>query len=211
MTDPPSTEALYGPINSEVVWAHAKWQMWNGLYGSRERIEILRTTANGFFSVLQVVLMDDVLLALSRLTDQPGSGQRRNLTLSDLSGRLRELGLIGAQEEFDSHLAQARDVCADIRDFRNKHLAHRDLNAALTPSAAESVKPAQVTEALAHIRDMMNAFERAVNFPRYMYDDFIHTSNHATLLSRLKKSLAYDAHVRSGRIAKGEDDLRLPE
>jgi HEPN superfamily AbiU2-like protein len=208
---PGGVDRLYDPLKTEAVWAHAKWQIWRGLYGNRGRIEILKDSAAGFFSILQGTLFDDVLMAISRLTDPRGSGERENLTLDHLSEYLGNAGLRAAQTEFDAILARLRADCTAIRELRNKVLSHRDLAATLTGgSTLSTIRAREVDVALGHLAEGLNVFERAAGKAVWMYKDFIHTESYNRLLAQLKKGLAYDAHVRSGVISKGTDDLTLP-
>ncbi|HEX6030152.1 MAG TPA: hypothetical protein VFY90_01895, partial [Tepidiformaceae bacterium] len=85
MTEPALTlDQLYDPLCIEAVWAHAKWDVFDELYATGGRLELLKQSAAGFFSILQDMLFDDVLLAISRLTDPRGCGNRENLTLDHL-------------------------------------------------------------------------------------------------------------------------------
>jgi hypothetical protein len=207
-----SVSAFYEPLKDEAVWTHAKWQVWRGLYGNRGRIEILKASASGFFSILQPVLFDDILMALSRLTDARGAGKRTNLTLDHLGEHLVTVGLSAAATEFEVILKRMREECAEIREIRSKLLGHRDLTAALSGGAGLStVRVPKVDAALDDLAGAMNLFERALGIPVWMYKQFIHTDSFNRLLSQLKKGLAYDTHAQSGLIPKGTDDLTLPK
>ena len=207
----PTLEQLYAPLCVEAVWAHAKWDIFEELYANKGRRELLKASAAGFFSVLQDVLFDDVLLAISRLTDPRGAGARENLTLDHLGEYLGRVGHAVEQAQFETILAQLRTDAAAIRTLRNKVLSHRDLGAALSGGQAIApISAPEVRTALRHLADALNCFERAVGKPTYMYREFIHTESHRRLLRQLKKALAYDAHVESGRINPDDDDLTLP-
>jgi hypothetical protein len=212
VTEPvPTLEQLYDPLCLEAVWAHAKWDVFEELYATEGRLELLRVSAAGFFSILQDVLFDDVLLAISRLTDPRGFGNRENLTLDHLGEYLGRAGLTTEQTRFEAILAQLRIDAAAIRTLRNKVLSHRDLAAALAGGRGiAAIRATEVRVALRHLADALNLFERAVGKPVYQYREFIHTESHRRLLLQLKKALAYDAHVKSGKIQRGEDDLSLP-
>jgi hypothetical protein len=210
-SSPSEVDKLYEPLRTEAVWAHAKWQVWRGLYGNRGRIEILRASAAGFFSILQGTLFDDVLMAVSRLTDPRGVGKRENLTLDHLSAHLASIGMDSARTKFDAILASLRADCSAIREVRNKLLGHRDLAATLSGgSTLSTIRAREVDVALDHLAEALNLFERALGKSVWMYKQFIHTESYNRLLAQLRKGLAYDAHVRSGLIPKGVDDLTLP-
>jgi hypothetical protein len=210
-TELSAVDKLYDPLRTEAIWAHAKWDVWRGLYGNRGRIEILRASAAGFFSMLQGTLFDDILLAISRLTDLRGSGPRENLTLDHLSAHLEAAGLREAKNKFDAVLERLRSDCESIRQVRNKLLGHRDLAAAMSDSSSlPNIRAREVDVTLGHLSDALNVFERAVDKPVTMYKQFIHTESYNRLLLQLKKALVYDKHVESRVIPQGVDDLTLP-
>jgi len=63
---------LYTAIWNEVVWLHMKWGECVELYGTRKsRIELLNKTASRFFRILQDIFLEDIILHISRLTDNP--------------------------------------------------------------------------------------------------------------------------------------------
>ena len=133
MTTPtPTVEQLYRPLCTEATLAWARWDMFKELYANRGRLELLKASAAGFFSLIQDALFDDVLLAISRMTDSPGPGSYANLTLALLSEHLGQAGLTKAQADFEAVLAQlrvdaaARDRGAENYDGRGNLLAPRE-------------------------------------------------------------------------------------
>ena len=212
MIGPATTvEQLYEPLRTEAVWAWAKWDIFRELYATKARLELLKASAAGFFSLLQQTLFDDILMAISRVTDNPVVGKYRNLTLDDLSAHLARSGLASSRAQFDAIHAQLRVDTEAIRTLRNKVLGHRDLVTAVSGGGSlATIRSQEVAVALGHLADALNVFERAVGLPTYMYREFIHVDSHTRLLLQLKKALAYDTHVKSGLIARGADDLTLP-
>jgi hypothetical protein len=83
-------------LNGEVIWLHGRWSMYGQLFGTSEaRIDVLNRVAPTFFSTLQSVLLDEVQLTLSRLSDPARSAVREDADLptgSILSRRLPDIG-----------------------------------------------------------------------------------------------------------------------
>jgi hypothetical protein len=75
-----------------VIWLHGRWSMYEQLFGTSEaRIDVLNKVAPTFFSTLQSVLLDEVQLTLSRLSDPERSGRRQNVTLETLMNAIAAL------------------------------------------------------------------------------------------------------------------------
>ncbi|MBI3465867.1 MAG: hypothetical protein HY000_22850, partial [Planctomycetes bacterium] len=154
----PLGEVHYALYN-EVAWIHLKWQVFRALFAtSPERIDLLNEVAPAFFHHLQGVLWEDVLLHLYRLTDSPKSMGHANLTLRRLPALIPDTSL---RAEVESKVALVQEKTNFARDWRNRHLAHREL----PPLDGERPRPLapasrlQVEEALASIRTVMNCIE----------------------------------------------------
>jgi hypothetical protein len=80
----PELGSEYYALRSEVVWLHAKWNLYRQLYArSAARVELLNRAAGHFFRVLQNMLVEDIVLHISRLLEKaPSSPDRRKLTLT---------------------------------------------------------------------------------------------------------------------------------
>jgi hypothetical protein len=127
----PYFHELYG----EVAWIRDKWREFRELYGtSPERVEILNDAASRFFGMVHDALWEDALLHLSRLTDPARMGKRENLTLCRLPGLIAEPAL---RADVDSLVAVAVEKCSFARDWRNRHIAHRDQPLSLDPDALQ--------------------------------------------------------------------------
>jgi hypothetical protein len=74
---PDETREVYELLDQEIAWLHVKWQFYCQLFGTDEkRIELLNAFAPIFFRVCQDALLDDVIISLNRLTDNPQTGPR---------------------------------------------------------------------------------------------------------------------------------------
>src|SRR6267154_332778 len=124
---PPSIHELWAPIQSEVVWLHGRWIIYRQLYGtSAERVDVLNRSAGTFFNVLQIVLLHDVQLSLSKLGDPAQSRAQRNMTLKALAAQLQTDGESAVVLKLMPLLAAFDVSCSKIRRRRNKSIAHFD-------------------------------------------------------------------------------------
>jgi len=203
---------LYNPLKTEAILAHAEFQMWDELYAVHpDRVDIMNATAGGFFSMLSPMLTDNVMMRLSRLTDPPGSGKHRNLTLRLLIPLLGNNSVaVGA---FRDELGTLDAACEAMRMQRNKRMAHLDLGTATLDKSdpLPGVRVADLRICLHHLKEAMNIFERQRGLPVVMYADFIHHSGPLALLGALKRTIAYRKHVELGTIDPRDDFLELPQ
>ncbi|HKT32773.1 MAG TPA: hypothetical protein VJS89_09850 [Gammaproteobacteria bacterium] len=147
---------LYSALWQEIVWLHRKWTEYVVLFGTKEsRIELLNNAAPQFARMVQDSLWEDVLLHMARLTDPPKSAGKSNLSIQAL------LPLIDHTETkttVQSQIARALAASEFCRDWRNRHLAHRDLHLALKLGAEplKSGSRLNVTEALKSFATILN-------------------------------------------------------
>lgn len=129
----PRLGSVYNALWNEVAWLHAKWHEYKELYGKTPaRVELLNRTAGRFFRLVRDTFWEDTLLHLARLTDPPSSAGRENLTLSRLPSLVDDPGL---RKQLEELLREAQSKIYFARDWRNRHIAHRDLTNALRESA----------------------------------------------------------------------------
>ena len=149
--------SLYHAVWNELAWLYSKWGEYVELFGTKpSRIDLVNRAAGHFFRIVQDSLWEDALLHIARLTDPPKSVGKENLTI-------RKLPQLIVQEPLKTKVSELIDVAVEkaefCRDWRNRHIAHKDLKLALS-SGAEPLKPAsraKVKEALSSISDVLNA------------------------------------------------------
>jgi hypothetical protein len=154
----PELGPLYHALHNEVAWLHAKWKQYRHLYASADIVDLLNETAGFFFRVVQDVMWTDTMLTIARLTDVPRTVGKDNLTLPRLAGAIEDAALarrVAALTE------SAKAEAAFVRDWRNRHLAHRDLQLALDSGVQPlpAVSHDQMERALAALRSVMNEIQ----------------------------------------------------
>ena len=143
---------------NECSWLHWKWGEYVTLFGSRpERIDLLNQAAGAFFRIVQDSLWEDVLLHISRLTDPPKSAGKDNLTLQ----RLPQLVAPEARAEVQRLLSECLAKSEFARDWRKRHIAHRDLHLALDERSVPLAEASRlaVGDALESIAKLLNVVE----------------------------------------------------
>lgn len=155
---------LYDAMWQQLAWLHHKWDQYVELYGTADtRLTILNEAAPMFFRVVQDTLWDDVLLHIARLTDSPQSMGKPNLSMRRFPGEIdHEPTKVHLQALVDVALT-ASEFC---RNWRNRHIAHKDLALALN-RAAIPLKPAS----RAKVTVAMQALDAVLNGVAHHYLD----------------------------------------
>jgi hypothetical protein len=201
--------SVYSELWQEVAWIHNNWAHYQELFGTNpSRIDLLNDVASSFFRTVQDSLFEAVLLHLARLTDPAKSLGKSNLSLRRLAELASEGGAGASVAELTSKAVEATDFA---RDWRNRKLAHRDLDLAL----GEPVKPLApasrlaVKEALSAIVDVLNAVS-AHYCDSTSFFDLPGGHDSIALLYTIRNGLraeeAREARMRSGQYT--EEDLK---
>lgn len=202
---PDPTREIFDAIKEEVAWVHTKWAIYKELFGtSDERLRLLTQCAYAFFLILSDVLKDDLFISLSRLTDNAGKKDRKNLSFEQLQRQVEKNG----DRELSSRLRQTLD---DLRgkskvlvSHRNKRLAHRDLETVRVKTAnLERISVQMVEEVLSLMADYMNSIQGHYYRSQEIYDGGISLYTGAEALIGVLK---HGMHLRELR--KGE---KIPE
>ena len=199
---------LWSGLKSEVTWLHGRWIIYQQLYGrSSERIDLLNRSASTFFYIVQLSLLHDVQLSLSKLGDPPGSGDRKNMTLDALVEQLKDAGEKEVVVKIRSLVDAYHASCKKVRHRRNKWIAHFDLDTLLASKVTPLGGPsrAEIEAALDALREVMNCVELHYAEPRTLYEHFIMTHDGDQLIFALMRGMRYNELVREGVI--GFDDL----
>ncbi|WP_148294394.1 hypothetical protein [Azospirillum sp. B506] len=149
---------VYSALWQEVASVHRKWNEFVHLFGSREsRVGLLNEAAAHFFGMIQGVLWEDIILHLARITDPAVTLKtKKNLSIQGISGLIPDAKLRECVQNRVDVAVAASSFC---RDWRNRHLAHRDLDLSLERAATplEPVDRTMVKAALKAVADVMNA------------------------------------------------------
>jgi hypothetical protein len=120
--------SIFHELWNEVAWLYIKWGEYVELFGKKpSRIDLLNQAAPMFFWMVQDTFWENVLLHISRLTDPSKSCGRENLSIQSLSTLVDE----NIKIAIDNQISDAIAKSSFCRDWRNRHIAHRDLKLAL--------------------------------------------------------------------------------
>jgi len=202
-TIPSEIEEVFEKLKKEITWLHGKWIIYRQLFTeSDKRIDLLNECATAFFYIIHKVLLDDVLISLSKLTDKAGSGDYENLSLEQLQKRMKEHGDQKLAAELTVLRNDLQTKCEPFRTWRNKRLAHLDLNTAITTGSTNlpEIERNRIEQALAIVREYMNKIEGHYRDSETAYDHFVIPSGGKALVSWLISGLRYEELAKEGKI-----------
>jgi hypothetical protein len=82
---PPGAGELACELSWSITHLHLKWKHYRSLFGtSLERIDLLERAAPALFRWLETIMRNDVVLAITRITDPPRTGKHQNASLERL-------------------------------------------------------------------------------------------------------------------------------
>jgi hypothetical protein len=149
----------FAALWSEVEGLHVMWGEYVELFTQPDSVDVLNQTAPGLFRIIQVVLWEYTLLQIARLTDPPDSGKdKENLTILNLPGLVEYPGDDEKRANLDGLIGTVMNKTKFCRDWRNRHIAHRDLNLLVNESAKplERASGIQVEDALSAIGNVIS-------------------------------------------------------
>lgn len=209
----PGLGKIYNSLWNELAWLHIKWNEYRELYGtSPKRINLLNSAAPLFFRIVQDNLWEEVLLSLTRLTDPPKSRGKGNLTINAIPELIQE-DLF--RETLIRLTSEATQKAEFARDWRNRHIAHRDVKIAL----GDEIKPLspasrqKIGEAIKALDEIMNAVSQKYFNSTIMFDVIQPSEGAVSLLyiirDGLNAELQRQERMRSGKFS--EDDFAPEE
>ena len=148
---------IYSALWQEVAWVHGKWSDFVALFGTKEsRVDLLNAAAPAFCRLVQDSIWENVLLHIARLTDPPATAKKQNLTIQRLPALVNPAK---SRTLVDSKVQAALQACAFARDWRNRHIAHSDLDLKVSETAKplEFASRQSVMLALGALSDVLNA------------------------------------------------------
>ncbi len=162
--------SIYSQLWQELAWLYRTWAEFVALFGTKEsRVTLLNEAAPAFTRIVQDALWEGVILHIARLTDPPKSMGKTNLSVCALEDAISDPELKAKVSSSVKDALLASEFC---RDWRNRHLAHRDLDLALKRGAKplETASRLKVKEALDGLSNVLNALSQHYFDSSTMFD-----------------------------------------
>jgi hypothetical protein len=176
---PPEVDEKYMALFHEVSHLHRKWGIFRHLYVSgNEIVDLLNAAGGEFFSIVQNLLADDIVLTITRLTDPKQSVGKNNLSLEQLIHAIDDTQHPRLRQDIEQIYATSRPRFSFAKRYRDKVIAHNDLPIKLARASSPPIPTTtNIEDALKGIRDVMNAV------PKYFRNLEMATVNYYTLVT----------------------------
>lgn len=201
---PAEFNEIFERIHLETLLLHGRWLTYRALFAeSQERINMLNSTASGFFRVIENALFDGVELGLSRLTDPARNKSQENLSLLQLQEKLETYGepalALRCQNTLNALLAQ----CKPFRDRRHKLIAHFDLDVAMKNlvQPLPGVSRQMVDDALRSIRSYLNDIHQHYSCSEWAYQHLGQPNGANALLATIRAGQRYEELVQARELS----------
>ncbi len=136
----------YLHIRNKIFEIACVWDQYETLFSKIERVELLNQSCGLLTLNIQRTFLEHVLMGMCRLTDPPKSANRENLTLN----RLPKLVKTSISTKLNALIDKAKISTDFCRDWRNRRIAHNDLDLSLNEKAKplEAASRIKVTHAI---------------------------------------------------------------
>lgn len=188
-------ESVFECVNQSVIQLTFRWKIFCQLFDSgSDNIALLNASGAEVFGLFQRLVLGDVIMALSRLTDPASSGRNK----SDENANIKYL-LLNATDyvdqdtnaELQASLARLEDHVKNLRVHRNKALAHADLWHTLEPDTLPQVLYDDLEGAMKECRNLMSKLGKLLFARTCSYEVIIPFGRSGSdLLSYLRKAHA---------------------
>ena len=176
---------IYHRLWNEFALLHMRWVEFEELFGKdQERFDVMNEIAPGFFKSTMDMQWENLLLYLSRFADGHTVRYRKTLSLETLAKCAASKYVVG----LDDLVSIAREKIKFAQDWRNRLIAHLDLDHALdrTAKPLASASRFKVKEALLAIQNVLSAVELHFTGSGLHFDGVGHNWGGENLLADLK-------------------------
>lgn len=206
---PANTGKLALRVSDALSLIHVNFTEYRELFGSPQKVEILKWAAPDFFHRMQWTLFADVVLAIARLTDPPESCNQPNASIKRLIKELSASASSASIAKWNNLDAQLDDAKRCLKDVRHKLLAHDDLAIYVQGAAAPNASLADVAKVLDAMRRLVNAIEEDFLQTVVSYELTIEALGGAECLMR-RLNLAKTADAENQDKRRSEFEARIP-
>jgi len=112
-------------IGEEFVYLVNLWEDYKTLFTNQDNLNILNKNHGDCFHTIQHSMNNDMVLSLNRLLDPYRQGSNKNLVLESLLEKVNDTST-KSKLEVMLHNIRNLQVESDLKEIRNKRLAHSD-------------------------------------------------------------------------------------
>jgi hypothetical protein len=156
-TNNPTLEAL----NQLVLELNVRWQMFDELYSDAKNYAVLNRSGANFWATLENLLIDDLMLSISRFLDPPQSMGQSNCSLAAIAALPENAAF---RNDLQKQLDALVPVWAKgIRNWRHKKLSHSDLATVLGTNVLPDIPFSEIKSLVDGITAFVREIEHQLN------------------------------------------------
>ncbi len=177
---------IFNALKNNIFWLEIKWKEYQTLFENNDNIAVLNKTAPFYFYMIHQIMIDDILLHISKIASPKGNTYKY---LSII--RLLEIVKPKYRDELKVLVDNAVAKAEFVKDRRNKYIAHYSLALTIDPQA-------RPLEDIKH-EDIENVIEAFKKIIAYIYTQVLGFAlspeiiypleNANALLRRLKQTI----------------------
>jgi hypothetical protein len=153
---------LYNALWNEIIRIRIKWQEYCSLFQAGPKtIATLNAAAPFFFYLVQDLLLNDIILSLSRITSRKTVDDKANLTVAWLPESMPDAGDL---QILDQLVSTAIAASRFTKDRRNRYIAHRDY-ALFVKQTAKPIRPIKCRQ----VEGALKALWKIIEHLEYYY------------------------------------------
>jgi len=200
---------LFNNLINEVSWIQFLWLEFNELFGKDEqRVNMLNKIAPDFFQMTQTILLESILLAITRITDPEesniGGETKRNLTIKAIPKYIIDNPKF--KKKINRKIEQIMDISSSFRDWRNRHIAHKDLILSIKNHDSKPLKTLtrqDIRLTVERFHQLFNDLEIYYQLPKSYFDLMIIGKSSSTLIYYLENGIKYQNDLFESKLLKG--------
>jgi hypothetical protein len=204
---PESIRDAFEQLREDVLLLETRWEIYRQLFDHSPMRLLFLDKCSSIFVLIEKLLVSDVQLSLSRLTDPARKGHHENLSLEYLKEQVEALGDCELSSRLRIMLDDLQKKCREIKRRRNKRLAHSDLRTSLQ----RSVRPMNILtrqmieDALSLAGEYMNTIQAHYCEGTVLYEHGIELRHDAdSLVALLKFGFRFKELAIAGKIPDEE-------
>lgn len=150
-------ENVLNAVNDQVIQLAFRWKIFCQLFDSGpENIDLLNKSGSNVFGLFQQLVLDDVMICLSRLTDPEKSSRNENASIRNVAAKAKACLPATIIAEVEALVNKLDNHVLNVRKHRNKALAHADLDHALNVSTLPSVTYDELENAMETLQEIVS-------------------------------------------------------
>jgi hypothetical protein len=178
-------EEIHKQLGNEISTIAVKFDQFSQLYlNGQETLNLLAKAAPLYFEFTGESLIRDIVMSIARLSDHAQTMNKDNLTFARLSNELTGQ----CKAHFDAELKHLQNRMEKIKLWRNKHLAHNDLNHSLNRVALPNLDYDNIKECVKISVVLLNVVNAYTGESQTLYDQVVQSGGASALLVHLQSA-----------------------